>query len=382
MKTIADLDERARAAFQSAFGHSAHAVAVAPGRINIIGEHTDYNHGFVMPAAIDRHVAAAVALRRDDRIMVHSDRFPDAVELARLPETRTGEWPDYVFGVAREVQRRGGVAGGFELGLSADLPVGSGLSSSGALEVAVAVALLQASAVHLPAIETARLCQAAENDFVGARTGIMDQFTALNAQAGRALLLDCRSFDFEYLPLPGADVAWLLADSQMHHALASSEYNKRRAECEAAAKALGKPSLREAAEGDIDAIRDPVLRRRARHVVTENTRVLRAADALRKGAVNELGPLLDASHTSLRVDFEVSCAELDALVVAAHDLPETIGARMMGGGFGGCVLILLAADAISKVEEHLTEAYERQFQRRPLFHRVRSVDGVMPGDAS
>lgn len=348
--------------------------------MNIIGEHTDYNQGVVMPAAIDRHVAAAVSFRRDDRVVVRSDQYPDAVDLPQLPGDRTGLWADYVLGVAREVGRRAGIRKGFELALASDLPVGSGLSSSGALEVAVAGALLQASGTRLPGLEIARLCQAAENDFVGARTGIMDPFTALRARAGSALLLDCRSFAYEYLPLPGPAFAWLLVDTRVHHALASSEYNKRRADCEAAAKAVGKQSLRDVAEAEIDSITDPVLRRRARHVMTENARVLRAADTLRRGAVEELGPLLYASHSSLRVDFEVSCAELDALVVAAHELPEIIGARMMGGGFGGCVLVLLHAGAIDRVEHHLGEVYEREFQRSPRFYRVRSVNGVMPGE--
>lgn len=375
------MEEGARAAFEKAFGHLPEALAVAPGRINIIGEHTDYNQGFVMPVAIDRHVAAAVSLRPDERVMVRSDRFPDPVALLTLPESRTSHWADYVFGVACELRRRAGIRGGFELGLGSNLPVGSGLSSSGALEVAVAVALLQASGIPMPAIEIARLCQAAENDFVGARTGIMDQFTALRARAGQALLLDCRSFAHEYVPLPGPEFAWLLVDSGVHHELASSEYNKRREDCEAAADELGKPSLRDVAEGELGELHDPGLQRRARHVVTENARVLRAADALRRGAIEELGPLLYASHTSLRVDFEVSCAELDALVVAAHNLPEIIGARMMGGGFGGCLLVLHAAAAIDRIEQHLAEAYQRQFDRSPGFYRVRSVDGVMPAEA-
>lgn len=372
------IQEQTRAAFERAFGHVPRSVAVAPGRMNIIGEHTDYNQGFVMPAAIDRYVGAAVALRRDARVIVYSDQFPQAVDLAELPEARSGGWADYAFGVAREVRSRAGLDGGFELALASDLPVGSGLSSSGALEVAVAVALLQASTINLPAIDVARLCQAAENDFVGARTGIMDQFTALRARAGSAIVLDCRSLTYEYLALPGADFAWLLADTRVHHELASSEYNLRRTQCETAANQLGKPSLRDVADADIDMIHDPVLRRRARHVVTENGRVLLAADALRRGAVDELGPLLYASHTSLRVDFEVSCAELDALVVSAHDLPEIIGARMMGGGFGGCVLVLHAAGAGDAVERHLSAGFQREFHRSPRFYRVRSVAGVMP----
>jgi galactokinase len=262
--------------------------------------------------------------------------------------------------------------------VAADLPAGSGLSSSGALEVATAVALLAARGVHLEPLEIARLCQAAENGYVGARTGIMDQVTALLARAGNAILLDCRSLTYDHVPLPQGRLAWLLADSKVHHELASSAYNQRRLECESAAAALGIESLREAHEADLERIQNPVERARARHVVTENARVLAAAEALRRNAPAELGPLLYKSHESLRVDFAVSCRELDCLVELAQGLPQVIGARMMGGGFGGCVLLLLNAGAIEDVETRLSQAYQKAFHRSPDFYRVRTVDGAMP----
>ncbi|HVH64530.1 MAG TPA: galactokinase [Candidatus Acidoferrum sp.] len=372
------LDERARAAFRQAFGYPPAAVAVAPGRINIVGEHTDYNQGFVLPAAIDRHVGVGLRLRRDGAIVLHSDRYPTPTELASLPTRRQGTWADYVLGVANEIRHRIGDSPGFEATLVSDLPVGSGLSSSAAVEAAVAAALLAACGVEMAARDIALLCQAAENGFVGAQTGIMDQLTALRSRSGNAMLLDCRSLDIEYLPLPDGRFNWLLADTRVHHEHASSGYNERRAQCEAAAAALGVTSLRDASEKDLDRIENPVLRRRARHVITENARVLRAADALRRRAPRELGPLLYASHQSLRGDFEVSCAELDCLVELAGQMREVLGARMMGGGFGGCVLVLLEATGIDDVEQHLSEGYANVFHRAPEFYRIRSVDGVMP----
>ena len=372
------LDERARAGFRQAFGYLPGAVAVAPGRINIIGEHTDYNEGFVLPAAIDRHIGVALRLRRDGRVALRSDRYQTNVDLEALPARRLGDWADYLIGVARAIDQRYDKGPGFDAFVASDIPVGSGLSSSGALDVASAVALLAARGIEMPALETAQLCQAAENGFVGAHTGIMDPFTALKARGGNAILLDCRSMRDEQVPLPDGRYAWLLADSRVRHELASSAYNERRRECEAAASALGLRSLRDATDADLPKIANPVERRRAHHVVTENARVLQAADALRRRSPRGLGPLLYASHESLRLDFAVSCRELDCLVELAAGMPKVIGARMMGGGFGGCVLVLLEAGALDDVAQHLAEGYADEFHKSPEFYRVRSVDGVMP----
>jgi galactokinase len=378
MSASHQLDERARAGFRQAFGYPPGAVAVAPGRINIIGEHTDYNQGFVLPAAIDRHIGVAVRLRRDARIALRSDRYQGAVDLDRLPSRRQGTWSDYVLGVAREVDQRHGPGPGFDAFVASDLAVGAGMSSSGAIEVATAVALLSARGIEIAAIETAQLCQAAENGFVGARTGIMDQYAALMARGGNAILLDCRTLEDEQVPLPDGRFAWVLADSRVRHELASSAYNERRRECESAAATLGLTSLRDAIDVDVERISDPVERGRARHVVTENARVLQAADALRRRSPRGLGPLLYKSHESLRLDFAVSCRELDCLVELAAGMPQVIGARMMGGGFGGCVLVLVEATGVDDVEQHLAEGYADEFHKSPEFYRVRSVDGVMP----
>jgi galactokinase len=371
------LDQRARSGFRQAFGYPPGAVAVAPGRMNIIGEHTDYNQGWVLPAAIDRHVAVALRLRRDRLVALRSDRYQAAVDLDGLPSRRQGNWADYLIGVAREIDDHHGAGPGFDVFVASDLPVGSGLSSSGALEVATAVAMLAARGIEMAPLEIARLCQTAENVFVGARTGLMDQFTALKARGGNAILLDCRSLQEEQVPLPDGRFAWLLADSRVRHELAGSAYNQRRAECEAAATALGLSSLRDATEPDLERITSPIERHRARHVISENARVLRAADALRRRAPRGLGPILYASHESLRLDFAVSCRELDCLVELAAGTSQVIGARMMGGGFGGCVLVLLEATGIDDVEQHLAEGFAEEFHKAPEFYRVRSVDGAM-----
>ena len=378
MSASHQLDQRARTGFRQAFGYPPAAVCVAPGRMNIIGEHTDYNQGFVLPAAIDRHVALALRPRRDHRLALHSDRYQAAVELDAMPSRRQGNWGDYLLGVAREIDQQHGPGPGLDIFVASDLPVGSGLSSSGALEVAGAVAMLAARGIEMPPLEIARLCQRAENVFVGARTGIMDQFTALTARGGNAMLLDCRSMQDEQVPLPDGRYAWLLADSRVRHELAASAYNQRRAECEAAAKALGVASLRDASENDLDRIENTVEQHRARHVVTENARVQEAADALRRRAPRGLGPLLYASHESLRLDFAVSCRELDCLVELAAGTPQVIGARMMGGGFGGCVLVLVESAGLDDLEQHLAEGYADEFHKTPEFYRVRSVDGAMP----
>ncbi len=369
---------RARQLFRELYGYPPAAVATAPGRMNIIGEHTDYNSGWVLPAAIDRFIGVAFRERRDAQVVLRSERFPAPVVFPNLPSRKRGAWSDYIVGVAHELDGRPGPRPGFDVLVTSDLPTGSGLSSSAALEVAFAVAYLTAAGRSMPPADLAGLCQRAENVFVGARTGIMDQFTAVCARAGNALLLDCRTLQADDIPLPDSRHAFLLVDSKVRHDLASSAYNERRSECERAATALGVESLRDAAESDLERIDDPLLRRRARHVVTENRRVLAAAGALRGRDTHQLGPLLAASHASLRDDFEVSCRELDVLVGLAVESPHVVAARMMGGGFGGSVIVIVEAAAIGDLEHHLQMGYADAFHKSPEFYRVRPVDGTMP----
>jgi galactokinase len=376
------LDERARALFQEHFGYPATSVAVAPGRVNVIGEHTDYNQGLTLPAAIDRFVAVAVRPRRDSAFHLISDQFPDARAFAALPSRPQQAWTDYLVGVLIEVIRAGGDRGGLDIAVAADLPVGAGLSSSAALEVASALAMMAAWRVDLDLMTVARLCQGAENAFVGAQTGIMDQVAVLASRAQNALYLDCRTVTWEPVPLPDARYTWLLVDTQVKHELAISGYNQRRRECEAAARALLKVSLRDADEADVMRLNDPVLRRRALHVVRENRRVEDAVAALRRHEPEALGPLLYASHASLRDDFQVSCGELDCLVDTCHDLTGVIGGRMMGAGFGGAVLVLVRTEAMDDAVHGLREAYAERFSRSPAFVPVRAVDGAMVAAAA
>lgn len=379
MSARPQLDQRVRALFRETFGAGPLAVAIAPGRMNVIGEHTDYSGGLALPAAIDRYTAVAIRMRRDARISLISDRTASRYELPELPDVRQGHWSDYPVGVAHELRRRFGRQDGFDAAIVSDLPPGAGLSSSGALEVATALALLSAFGVDLPGLEIARLCQRAENAFVGARTGIMDQVAALYGRAGNALLLDCRLLAWESVPLPDARYAWLLADTKVKHDLASAAYNDRRHDCEQAQRILGRADLREVTIADLDRLPDARMRRRIRHVVTENARVGQAVDALRRRDAAALGPLLLASHASLRDDLEVSCAELDCMVELAGQVGAVLGARMMGGGFGGCALLLVKQDGLDQAEEHLREGYMDAFHRAPDFYRVRAVDGALGG---
>ncbi len=362
--------------FAARFGGEA-TVYQAPGRVNLIGEHTDYNDGFVMPVTIDRSTYAAVACRPDRRLVVHSatiDRTADASLDALVPQRR---WSDYVFGVAAMLLSHGVPVNGANLLIDSDVPLGAGLSSSAALEVAVARALLGISGRELGRGDLARLCQRAENEFVGARCGIMDQFVSLHGAPGHALLLDCRSLDYSLIPLP-SDVRVVVCNSMVRHSVAAGEYNARRADCEAAARAMATRTphvraLRDVTAADLEQHRDvltPGQLRRARHVISENARVLAMAPALPRGDFNTIGRVMHESHESLRGDFEVSCSELDALVELAGDIPGAKGARMTGGGFGGCTVNLVASEALTAFCERITAEYQLRTNVRPDVYTV------------
>ena len=379
MTAPARLRARVTQLFQETFRTDPTIVVSAPGRINIIGEHTDYNEGFVLPAAIDRYMTVAFRRRRQGATEMVSEQSDARLQFDELPAARHGTWGDYAIGVARALKEAG--PSSFELAVTSTIPMGAGLSSSAALEVAAALAMLGDGAKDRSIPELARLCRDVENEFIGARTGIMDPFISLAGRAGAALLLDCRSLDARACPLPDTGYVWLLADTQIRHEIASSAYNDRRSACEAAAREMGLSSLRDATEADVNRLADPILRARARHVVAENARTLQAATVLEAGDLQALGPLLYASHASLKNDFEVSCEELDALVELAASAPGVIGARMMGGGFGGCVLILAAADGVDSLQTRLADGYAGRFGRPPAFYRVRIVDGAWPADS-
>ncbi len=346
--------------FRGRYGRDAR-VFRAPGRVNLIGEHTDYNDGFVMPAAIGFSTWAAAAPRADRRVAVHSANLGESFEFSLDEERPRGRWTDYVQGVAVVLQREGFAILGADLSIGSDVPLGAGLSSSAALVVSTARALLAASGVECEPARLARICQRAESEFVGIRCGIMDQFASIFGREDHAVLLDCRSLDFEYVPLP-AGASLVVANTMVRHQHAAGEYNRRRAECEEAASCFGVSHLRDATpemfDDRADMLAEPV-RRRARHVIGENARALEGAGALRAGDLAAFGLLMDASHASLRDDYEVSCAELDTMAALARESTGVFGARMTGGGFGGCVLALVEAHRAAELVTHLREGYRR-----------------------
>jgi galactokinase len=357
--------------------------ARAPGRVNLIGEHTDYNDGLVLPLAIDRYCRVE-ATRREDRVLrVRSRERGEEIEVSLDAASPQRSWSDYPIGVAVLLEASGIRLSGADLTIASDVPPGGGLSSSAALEVAVAQALLGLVGIERDPIAIARICQRAENEFVGARCGIMDQMASLSARAGHALLLDCRSLAIRHVALPEA-VRVVVVDSGVRHALASGEYNRRREECERAAAVLagkraGLHSLRDVTPADLAEVRrvlPEVLARRCRHVVTENARVEATARALESGRLDQVGELLSESHTSLARDYEVSCAELDALVRLARDAPGCVGARMTGGGFGGCTVNLVRVERVASFCEAVAAGYASESGSRPAIHVCLPSDGA------
>lgn len=350
-------------AFTAAFGGDPDGIWCAPGRVNLIGEHVDYAGGLCLPMAIPQVTAAAVRRRTDGRLRLHSTGF-DAVDV-ELGEHVEG-WGAYVAGVVWALDPPD--FHGADIAIASEVPVGAGLSSSAALEASVALAL--ANLCGLPVDDNgrnvlARVCVRAENDYVGAPTGGMDQQIALRGRAGHALLLDCADGHVEHIPVDtaAAGLTVLVVDTGTGHRLVDGQYGSRRAAVEEAARLLGEP-LREVES--VSALDNPMLRRRARHVATEIGRVRVAADALRSGRVRELGPLLDASHRSLRDDFEVSCAELDSAVDAAT-AAGALGARMVGGGFGGSAIALCENDDVPRIETSVTAAAAARGFPSPVF---------------
>lgn len=333
----------------------------APGRVNLIGDHTDYSDGFVLPAAIHLAAWVAVAARTEPAILAISQNLADeyAFSIGNGDARRRGAWTDYVEGVAVTLGKAGFPITGGVLLIDSEVPIGAGLSSSASLEVAVASALLANSGQAAEPLELALLCQRAENEFAGMRCGIMDQFTACFGRRGSALLLDCRTLGHWLVPLPSG-VRIVVCNTMVRHTLAGSEYNRRREDCETAARLLGVKALRDVSAADLArraADLPEQLARRARHVVTENARVRQAADALRRGDCTAFGSLMNESHTSLRDDFEVSCAELDLMAELARRQPGVYGARMTGGGFGGSVVSLVEDQHVNRFLDEVTAGY-------------------------
>ena len=359
----------------------------APGRVNLIGEHTDYNDGFVLPMALERETCVAAAPRADRLVRVRALDLGEQAEFA-LDEPgarRRGTWLDYVEGVAQALMRRGVAVGGADLAIMSDVPVGAGLSSSAALEVATGLALASLAGGAIDRVQLALAGQEAEHTYVGANVGIMDQLIAALGRAGHALLIDCRALTTTLLPVDTARTLVVICDTRVKHDLAASEYNERRAECEQGVELLraalpGIRALRDVSVAEFERheqlLPEPV-RRRCRHVVTENARTLAAAEALKADRFAEMGRLMYASHESLRRDYEVSCRELDTLVEIAAALPGvTLGARMTGGGFGGCTVNLVRRDALTEFEETVTREYARRIGHEPVIYVSEAGDGA------
>ncbi|GAB4113724.1 MAG: galactokinase [Acidobacteriota bacterium] len=374
--------------FRNRYGTQPELWSLAPGRVNILGEHTDYNDGFVFPAAIDRGIAVVAARRRDSTVRAHSVNFrqDDQFSLTRLERSEEAPWSNYLRGVLDQLQRAGFSLSGMDLVVGGDVPVGSGLSSSAALEVATAVAVRALDRLDLDPVRLALLCQAAEREFVGVSCGIMDQFISTLAEAGSALFIDCRDLSYRAVPLhPEIDV--VVCDSGVPRTLGASAYNQRRKECETAVAALRSRlgpirALRDVTGSQLESCRDlleePVFRR-ARHVVRENERVLEGLSLLEQGRIDDFGTLLYRSHESLRNDYEVSCNELDALVDLAVRQPGTVGARMTGAGFGGCTVNLVRREATANWIPAVAEGYRRRTGRHCEVYACRAAAGARSG---
>jgi galactokinase len=372
-------------AFRSRYG-AAPIICRAPGRVNLIGEHTDYNDGFVMPAAIEFYTYVAASPRNDRKIVVASQNFAESVEfdLNTLREGTTGHWSDYVRGVAAMLDAEGGITG-TNLLIHGEVPLGAGLSSSAAIEVATAYALLAVSRREMDRVRIARLCQKAEHEYAGTKCGIMDQYIACFGQEGRALLLDCRSLGHELLPLPDG-VRVVICNSMVKHALVAGEYNARRADCAAGVEYLARqiPGVRSLRDVSLDQLEQfgkslpPVIFRRCRHVVTEIARTVEAAAALRSQDVKRFGKLMGESHRSLRDDYEVSCHELDLLVEFANNIPGAYGSRMTGGGFGGCTVNFVRDEAAADFEQSIKREYKAKTGLMPEIFVTAAAEGAGP----
>lgn len=345
----------------------------APGRVNLIGEHTDYNLGLVLPMAIEFACYVAAAPSNSGRLRVYSEQFGEFAEWAvnEIPNLKPrGHWSDRVAGVAWELMRSGIRVAPKNLFIDSDVPLGAGLSSSAALGVAVTLAL-----ADVPIDQTPPLARAAETDFIGVPCGIMDQFVSAHGQPGAAILLDCRDLAWRAVPLPPG-MAVLVANSMVKHELGSSAYSTRVAECQAAARRIGVESLRDASLDQLDRVHDATLRKRARHVITENRRVEQFAAAADAGDCQRMGRLAVESHRSLRDDYEVSCEELDFLVHTALTVPGVSGARMTGGGFGGCTVNFVRPDAISELKETLSTRYREHRGITPHLYVCAASEGA------
>jgi galactokinase len=379
MNTI-DLIDKFRAAFAQT-----PRIFRAPGRVNLIGEHTDYNDGFVMPAAVAFSTYVAISDRPDRKLSIRSEEFPGNLDfdVDALPQHRIGKWCDYLLGVASVLQKSGSKLTGANILVHGEVPIGAGLSSSAALEVSSALALMSLNGGRLPLPEVAKLCRKAENEFVGARVGIMDQFVSCMGKAGHAFLLDCRSLEYKFVPIP-AGLELVVCNTKVKHDLATGAYNKRREECEEGVHYFSKwdPSVHALRDVSVQMLeqhaRDlpATIAKRCTHVILENQRTLEAASALTSGDLARVGRLMRESHDSLRDLYEVSCRELDVMVDSAEGLPGFIGGRMTGGGFGGCTVNLVREEKAQEFATEIAERYRKATGIAPETYLCAAEDGA------
>ena len=360
-------------------------LVVSPGRVNLLGEHTDYNEGFVLPGATDKAVVFAVSPRTDEvcHLVSHDYDQEFRSEIGQFHRSPL-RWPDYLQGVVDQFLKAGYRVGGFNCVFGGDIPIGAGMSSSAAIEGGLAFALNALSGLKLDSLTLVKLAQKAENEFVGVRCGIMDQFINIHGREKSLLKIDCRSLDFERIPFEREDLRVVVSDTLVRRELASSEYNVRRSQCEAGVGALQAhdPSIRSLRDVSLDLLRehraelDPVVYRRCEYVVRENTRVGDACAALARNDFAVFGGLMNLSHAGLRDDYEVSSAELDSLVEAARRVPGVLGSRMMGAGFGGCTISLVEAGAVPEFQARVSRDYEAETGKAPKIHVVRIEAGT------
>lgn len=371
--------------FLESFGVSPTIQIVSPGRVNLIGEHTDYNEGFVLPAAIDKAIFLAVGPRTDNEIHAIAADLNETYSGQLDKLVKTGSWPDYLLGVTDQFQQAGYLLAGFNCVFGGTIPIGAGLSSSAALENGIGFAINELFDLGVDRLELLKISKLAENKFVGLQCGIMDMFASMMGRAGQVIRLDCRSLDYAYAPLHMEGIRIVLCDTRVKHSLASSEYNTRRAECEAgvslirAAYGDGISSLRDVTMEMLDSQlkeQEPLLYRRCAYVVQENQRLLAGYADLERGDVAAFGQKMYGSHEGLSHWYEVSCEELDILVDIARQHEGVLGARMMGGGFGGCTINLVRENALADFEETVKQAYKEKTGQEPLIYICTIEDGT------
>jgi galactokinase len=380
-----DLINATAEAFKAKFGIPPACVSSAPGRVNLIGEHTDYNNGYVFPVAINRQTVIAASLRKDKLLCIHTHNFNSFVEvpLERLARTKEKSWSNYIKGVASVLQDDGRTLSGANLLINSDIPNGAGLSSSAALEMATAYALLTLNAIAMPPLDVINVCHNAEFEFVGVHCGIMDQFISCMGKKDHALFLDCESLQYEHVPIP-AGCKLVVCDTGVKRSLAASEYNIRRQQCSEGAQQLSYvvPSVKSLRDVSVKQFEQhkknlgDIIQKRCRHVIYENERVLQSVAALKRNDLSEFGKLMYQSHMSLKNDYEVSCAELDAVVDICAEVDGVYGARMTGGGFGGAAICFVKSEHADDVVKQLQVEYPRMTGHKPTIQVCTVEDGA------